>query len=70
MTQQNPLLSTTQKETFLPRLQLMQSTKLQQIFIAGPLASIQFKFEAKILIGSVKKCQISTPLSSGPVSQM
>ena len=70
MTQQNPLLSTTQKETFLQRLQLVQSTKLQQIFIAGPLASIQFKFEAEILIGSVKKFQISTPLSSGPVSQM
>ena len=49
------------------RLQLVQSTKLQQIFVAGPLASIQFKFEAEIPIRSAEKCQISTPLLSGPV---
>ena len=42
-------------------------TKLPLIFVAGPLARIQCKFEAKIPIQSVEKRRISTPLLSGPV---
>ena len=54
------------KDVFM-RLQLAQSTKQQLIVIAGPLAKIQCKFEAKIPIRSMEKRRISTPLLSGPV---